>query len=436
MRDRFQVTSGLCMVFALVTCTVLLFTGCSRFSLSADKPVDQTPTAIDQTADAVKDQAEASKDDDLNAKIQAHADELLAAIERQQAQQKAQQQSHSTSRAKPVHDRQVDQLAAALDRRQPVAVAKRNADVEVDPQPLPTVQWLDLTPAPKPIEQVVQAKPEPAPTTQQPVATPQVPIVAVASTPDPSVAPQDTAALTEQLADNVRSSDQSPLQKALALSSLSLSCNKNLLVPEDLRELNSMQLLQVRKMHTLVLQTLARQETNEKPSGDQQSAMNDQITNLFGPAATRIGQIELCRNVSGYGVYDPFESNTFLAGIEQPLILYVELENFNSLYDGQQYRVRLSQEVALYTDADGLRVWHLPREEIVDVSRKKRRDFFTVQLLQLPARLGVGKYRLKVRIHDINARSFDEMTVPINLVASQNTTAKNEDTKPSNLRSN
>ena len=173
-----------------------------------------------------------------------------------------------------------------------------------------------------------------------------------------------------------------------------------------------------------------------KPNGDQQSAMNDQITKLFGPAATRIGQIELCRNVSGYGVYEPFESTTFLAGVEQPLILYVELENFNSLFDGQQYRVRLSQEVALYTDADGLRVWHLPREEIVDVSRKKRRDFFTVQLLQLPARLGVGKYRLKVRIHDINARSFDELTVPINLVASQNTTAKNDDAKSGNLRSN
>jgi hypothetical protein len=193
-------------------------------------------------------------------------------------------------------------------------------------------------------------------------------------------------------------------------------------------------------MHTLVLQTLARQAVEKidkkLASADQQSAMNDQIDKLFGPASTRIGKIEFCRTVSGYGVYEPFESTTFLAGIEQPLILYVELENFTSLHDGQQFRVELSQEVALYTDADGVRVWHLPQERIVDTSRNKRRDFFTVQLLHLPARLGVGKYRLKVRIHDVNAGSFDEVTMPITLVASQSTTARNVDRPANNLRNN
>ena len=62
-------------------------------------------------------------------------------------------------------------------------------------------------------------------------------------------------------------------------------------------------------------------------------------------------------------------------------------------------------------------MWKQPATQIVDESRNKRRDFFVVQLIRLPARLGVGKYRLKVRINDLHGGSIDETTLPIQLVA-------------------
>ncbi|MFG0251215.1 MAG: hypothetical protein ACF8OB_20205 [Phycisphaeraceae bacterium JB051] len=418
----------------------------SKADNTPDKSAEQVIAADASTADQT-----ANADDDLNAKIQAHADMLLEALERQQARQRQQVQrkpqpsqtpvasTHAVQQPKPAPDPQVNRLASALDQQRGSRPA--SSATVTDANPLPQVQWLDLRPVapvtPAPKANVASTKPQPKPVVEP---TPAVAPVQIVPASNAAAEPADTVALTHKLTANIRQSDQTALQKALALSSLSLSCNENLLQPSDLRDLNPNELQQVRKMHTLVLQTLIKQSSekaDDKQSGaDQQSAMNDQINKLFGPASTRIGKIEFCRTVSGYGVYEPFESTTFLAGVEQPLILYVELENFTSIHDGQQFRVHLSQEVALYTDADGVRVWHLPQERIVDVSRNKRRDFFTVQLLHLPARLGVGKYRLKVRIHDVNASSFDEVTVPITLVASQSTTARNGEKPSTNLRNN
>lgn len=443
MRAGQQLTISGCVALVGAACLLLCIPGCSKFSLTRESTDTKQTQVSDKTTANEQTAASTLEEDDLNAKIQAHADLLLAALERQQAQQRAKEQAaEKQSRiTRQATDPEVERLAVALDQH---ARENTRSSEQTQSEKLPEVQWLDLTPAPKTTPQPVNrlAKTQPATVTVTTpvttvVPTTQVPIVHVASTTqNQTPSNTDTNALTQQLTQSIRNSSQTPIQKALALSSLSLSSNQNLLLPDDLKELDSAQMQQVRKMHMLVLQTLAKQQANGKASDDQQSAMNDQITKLFGPATTRIGKVEFCRNVSGYGVYEPFESTTFLAGVEQPLILYVELENFNSLFDGQQYRVRLSQQVSLYTDADGVRVWNLPQEEIIDVSRNKRRDFFTVQLLHLPARLGVGKYRLKVRIHDINAGSYDEVAMPITLIATQNTTARSDDKPAGNVRSN
>lgn len=431
MRERTPVLTVVSMAFLMAV--IFVTGGCSMLS-SKVSPADTAQTAPNQPAAPVADKSTPAEAD-LNAKIQAHADQLLAALERQQAQQKLQQQQRPARHAATSTDPAVDRLALALDQHAKTSLRDTGDNTTEN---LPQVQWLDLSPAPATAPQPIAKATRPVKPLHDVAVTPApaatVPVMTVGNPVQGTTA--DPAALTQQLAANIRKSEQTALQKALALSSLSLGCNENMLNADDLRDLDQTELQQVRKMHTMVLQTLARQPQGQSTNKDYQSAMNDQITKLFGPATTRIGKVELCRTVSGYGVYEPFESTTFMAGVEQPLILYVELENFNSLYDGNQYRVRLTQEVALYTDVDGVRVWFLPSEEIVDVSRNKRRDFFTVQLLHLPARLGVGQYRLKIRIHDINASSYDETTVPITLVATQSTTARSKDTTPAPTRSN
>ncbi|MBL4702225.1 MAG: hypothetical protein JKX85_13305 [Phycisphaeraceae bacterium] len=423
---RFQTLPTLC------TCTGLFMLGAlNGCNMMGNPHANGSETqAQTQTALASESNAKVGLDaDDLNVQIQVRADALLAAIDRQQAQARlkklASKKQPVLAESPRVNQPEMDRLASALEQHAKSAKSSLGA---LNVEPLPQVKWLDLQPVPTPV--ITTTPIAQAPKMQQTVSavvTPEVPIVTVANMG--LGADSDTASLGEQMAVSIRNSEQTALQKSLALSSLSLSSNHNLLQPQDLKDLDPNELQQVRKMHIMVLQTLSSQTQNKVQDTDEQAGISDQLSKLFGSASARISKVEFCRTVAGYGVYEPFESTTFMAGVEQPLILYVELENFNSIHDGSQYRVRLTQEVELYTDSDGVRVWSLPREQIVDMSRNKRRDFFTVQLLHLPARLGVGKYRMKIRIHDINGGSYDETTVPVILVASQSTTARGYEEK-------
>ena len=132
----------------------------------------------------------------------------------------------------------------------------------------------------------------------------------------------------------------------------------------------------------------------------------------------RIRRAELCVKVSGYGIYTPFASHTFLAGREHPVIVYAELDNFRAEPEADGlYTVRLTQEIVVYNEADGLAVWKVKPTEIVDRSRNRRRDFFVVQIAQLPDRLSVGKYILSLTVTDLHGQALDEAKIPIQIVA-------------------
>ena len=133
-----------------------------------------------------------------------------------------------------------------------------------------------------------------------------------------------------------------------------------------------------------------------------------------------IRAVKLCERVRGFGVYEELQSTSLLAGRDHPMVLYVEIDQFKTVQsqgDTPVHQVKLSQEVVLYNESDGLAVWQLPAEQIVDESRNRRRDFYIVQPTRLPARLTVGKYILKVRVRDLHGGTRDEMSVPISIVA-------------------
>lgn len=232
----------------------------------------------------------------------------------------------------------------------------------------------------------------------------------------------DRQALLNMLLEDIRRGNDAQVVKAMAVSALSLVDPKRVLTADDVRGLDAQQLALVRRFHELVTQV-----SSEIASGGKNvdaAALSDHLDRIFGQNPIHIRKVALCRSVSGYGVYEPFDSSTFIAGRDQPMIVYVEVDNYRIVEDGEQYRVRLTQEIELYTDSDGLRVWHLQPEQIADMSRNHRRDFFTVQLVHLPARLGVGKFRMKVRMTDLNGGSFDEWTQPIDFVANSSTASK------------
>ncbi len=130
----------------------------------------------------------------------------------------------------------------------------------------------------------------------------------------------------------------------------------------------------------------------------------------------------LCVRVDGFGQYEEFGSNTIVAGRAHRMIVYTELAEFRSEAargpNGESgRRVRLKQDLSLYHDADGLLAWREADQKIDEFSRNERRDFFLVQLIELPRTLTVGKYRLKVTLVDEVAGSTAEAVIPIDVVA-------------------
>jgi len=232
---------------------------------------------------------------------------------------------------------------------------------------------------------------------------------------DATVDSESISDLTSQ----VLADDRSPFARALRTAALSAARGRGELDASALASLDARQRRAVRQYHRLVTTVSAAMEERSEPLTLEmlQSALQD----VLDTQPLRIRHAELCRRVSGYGVYDPVPA-AFVRGRPIRTIVYIELDNFTSVERSPtQYEVQLSQELVLYNESDGAAVWSHDPVRIVDKSRNERRDFFTVQLITLPAELNVGKYLLKVRITDHHAESGGavcERSIPITIVAS------------------
>ncbi|MFW6336688.1 MAG: hypothetical protein ACOC3G_06140, partial [Phycisphaeraceae bacterium] len=231
----------------------------------------------------------------------------------------------------------------------------------------------------------------------------------------------DRDELMQRLLAHVRESDDPAIRKATTAAVLSLIDPGSELDPAPLSDLSVRERERVRRFHEAV-RALHDTVVDERGSLNEDrvlAAMHD----VFGPQPIEITTLELCKNVRGFGIYEPFEQKAFLAGQSQKMIVYIELENFMSRELGPNKReVRLTQEIVLYNATEGLAVWRQRPVEVVDQSRNARRDFFVVQMIELPANLGVGKYVLKVKVRDLHGETMHEATRSIELVADRELT--------------
>jgi hypothetical protein len=289
---------------------------------------------------------------------------------------------------------QADRLAGALNH-------------DVPPTGLPTVHWVEDTA--RGASANAPSTPSAAPATQP------APKTAALTTTPPALS-AERQAIVDQIRQVIRSSNDPALIRALSAVMVTATQPGATLDPADLTGLDA-------GKHALVLSFYQALQAAPAPAASATANPEPETPAADATAAARPGTLKvrtllLCRRVKGYGVYDTFDSATFLAGREQKVVIYVELDNFKSLRNAQGiYEVKLSQEVQLYNDADGLKVWGEPAVAILDQSRNQRRDFFVVETVQLPARLTVGKYQMKVRVHDRAADTVDEATVPLSVVA-------------------
>jgi len=226
----------------------------------------------------------------------------------------------------------------------------------------------------------------------------------------------DRRAVVADLIDQIASSDDTAASKAVQLQALRII--EPSLGADDpaMDALDDGPREQIARFADLMLRWAGELKADKTPVAA--VWLQKAVDEMLAGEPIHIRNTELCKRVDGYGVYTPFDSHTFLAGRSNAVIVYVELDNFRAVEIGSgQHEVKLSQAIEVYNEADGLRVWGSSPVQVLDRSRNRRRDFFVVQLIELPARLSVGKYLMKVRITDQHGGSVAETSIPLEYVA-------------------
>ena len=299
------------------------------------------------------------------------------------------------------------------------ALAQRFAALRSPSEQPPEILWLDQK-----VERDQRALPTsltpPAVSPPSPPTATPVQNVPAPSLPDPVVESTNTsspsrAQLLEQVLADLRSQRPSAMTFALLAAQLSLLEQDQALKANTLAALTDEQRQTVERYQALLV-SLHAQLAGESRHVDRRALMA-KIDQLLADQPVEIVTFKLCRRVRGFGIYEPFESTAFLAGHDQKMIAYLELDHFRpTLNDQGLYQVHLKQEIELY-DAQGLLVWQHEPVNILDTSANLRRDFFTVQMLTLPARLTVGKFHLKARVTDEHTGNRSETSTTLEIVA-------------------
>jgi hypothetical protein len=255
------------------------------------------------------------------------------------------------------------------------------------------------------------------------VAAAGLPPQFVEPTPQPP-APLTRAQLLEELHEQLAATDEPALARAVTAAALSLADPQHALDPAVLEPLKPLQREAIERLQQVFIQVqknAADPDTIDRAAlglGFDRKSLETLLADAFGQAPLTISHADLCRSVAGYGVYEPMGSHHFLSGQVNRAIVYVEVDDFAAApLDDEMYEVRLVQELILYKEDDGLAVWRHEPTQIVDASRNRRRDFYIVQMISLPARLGEGRYRLKVRVSDQHGDAVDETTLRLQVVA-------------------
>lgn len=153
-----------------------------------------------------------------------------------------------------------------------------------------------------------------------------------------------------------------------------------------------------------------------------------QAANAWAPLS--IPTLALCSRVEGFGLYNelkraadqgPTRTYQFLAGRKSKFIVYCEVGGFaaraasKSGRDG--FEVELEQDLTLYAAAKDRDVaaWRRTGQRVTDFSRNPRKDFFVVQIVELPENLSVGAYTLKVRLIDRGSDSGAQAEALVNI---------------------
>lgn len=177
-----------------------------------------------------------------------------------------------------------------------------------------------------------------------------------------------------------------------------------------------------------LIEALAAGDRADAPSRIAQ-AMEQAAFDLAAVLPIRIHHAALATDIHGFASYRPFDTNRFLAGRVNRMLVYTEPAQFQTrpaaepqsagdaaAHPGAQ-EVVLGLELRLFNEAGSMLAWRRPEERVVIRSDRPRREIYLGTLVELPATLTVGRYQLKIILKDHADGSMDERVIPIEIVA-------------------
>lgn len=138
---------------------------------------------------------------------------------------------------------------------------------------------------------------------------------------------------------------------------------------------------------------------------------------LGAKADLSVPKVALCTKITGFGLYEPIEPAEFPARRKNLLLVYIEVENFASkVTPSGLYRTLLSVRQSLVS-RDGQELWSKKDENIEDLARRQRRDFYlTIGPIEIPKSLAPGSYILKVEVEDVLAGKMNSAVAEFKLL--------------------
>jgi hypothetical protein len=154
-------------------------------------------------------------------------------------------------------------------------------------------------------------------------------------------------------------------------------------------------------------------KTKAQDTSRQSSDLRLAVLELEDRVPLGLTNLRVCRNVLGFGSFEPLETSGLKPG--QPIILYCELTGLHYRSKGSSFVTRLSSRVELVNVQDNAKAWEQPLGDAEDECRSRRRDNYVNFRINLPSTLKPGDYQLRLTQTDLVASETASIAVPVTI---------------------
>ena len=313
-----------------------------------------------------------------------------------------------------------------LPKREPVAVkspAEESETSSIQANPSETkasderpVKTADSSSRP-PVLAEITVTPSAEPATETPKAAEETQRATPNVAAQPTAEPADTfqKRLAEQEARVAKDVNDLAEQYKLRMMYLIEGQDEKALAPAEGMDAESQQILQA-QVRALIS---ARSSSGRDPAAratELLTPVEELRTQLRARADLQVPKVILCTKIEAFGMYEPIDPSQFTAGKKNPVLVYIEVDNFKSEKTSSGlFRTLLTVRPSLLNKS-GEELWSANYDNIEDLSRQRRHDFFLTVNEVLPASLTPGEYTLKIEVEDVLAGKINSNTAKFKIV--------------------